>query len=1033
MTRHLLACVLAALAVIGRAVDAESAATVREYSQVFTTYPYSDPNPVPVPGRIYPYYRFDGYTDTPVERAWKVVELENAYLKVLVLPEIGGKIWTAIDKSTGRPIIYYNHVVKFRDIAMRGPWTSGGIEPNYGIIGHTPNCATPVDYVTAARADGSASVTIGVLDLLTRTPWRLEIALPADSAYFTTRSLWQNTSSLEQPYYTWMNAGLPAAGNLQFVYPGTHYLGHDGTVSPWPIHPDNGKNLSFYEQNDFGPYKSYHVFGKASDFFGAYWHDPDLGMARVSTRDDKAGKKIWIWGLSRQGMIWERLLTDNDGQYVEVQSGRLFNQAAPESSETPFKNRGFAPGATDSWTEYWLPVKGTRGFVKAGPLGALNVQHEGGRLVVAFSPVQAASGAVEVFDGPTRVGRWDVRFTPLTPWRVSLDRDVADARLRVRVLGPEFEYVGDPAADVIARPTAMLPAFDRDSIFGLHTRVREAIRQRSYAEAARLVAQVLARDPAYGPARVDAALLRLRAGDAEGAFASARDALAIDTYDGAANYYYAVAADRLGRAADARDGFEMAAQSPEWRSAAWVQLGRVALVVGRHQTARHYAQRAIDTQGADVQALQLAAVAARVGGDAAAAEHWRARLLEVDPLNVVAGIERALASGRDVDARAVAGAVRNEMPHESFLESASWYLSHGRAGDAARLLTWAPGATEVLYWRAWLARAADPAAARALLAKADSASPALVLPFRDESAEVFAWATAQSEAWPPRYYAALVSLARGRTDEAQRALASLGTRPDFAPFYALRAGLEGTPRASAVADLERALALDPGAWRYGRLLVERHLADGRIDDALAAARRATAASPKNYQLGLLLARCLVLANLPADALGVLATLQVLPYEGSTDGRRIYRDAHIRLAIAGATADPAAAHWHLAEAGQWPEHLGAGKPYDTDIDRRVDEWIALRLGVNAADPAGNRVVSAGTGAAGAGGLVAALALRDAGRATDAATALAAWEAVTPDPSLVIWARALFAGAARPPLPLAPRDAWDYGLVDAVAAR
>ena len=139
---------------------------------------------------------------------------------MIVLPEIGGKIWTAIEKSTGKPFLYDNHVVKFRDIAMRGPWTSGGIEANYGIIGHTPNCATPVDYLTRQNPDGSASVVIGALDLLTRTPWRLEITLPADKAYFTTRSLWQNTSALEQPYYTWMNAGLKAAGNLAVRLPG---------------------------------------------------------------------------------------------------------------------------------------------------------------------------------------------------------------------------------------------------------------------------------------------------------------------------------------------------------------------------------------------------------------------------------------------------------------------------------------------------------------------------------------------------------------------------------------------------------------------------------------------------------------------------------------------------------------------------------------------------------------------------------------------------------------------------------------------
>jgi hypothetical protein len=185
-------------------------ATVREYKKVFRTYPFSDPNPIPQVGRIYPYFRFEGYTDAPVDREWTVVELENDFLRVMILPEIGGKIWAAFEKSTGRSFIYNNQVVKFRDIAMRGPWTSGGIEPNYGIIGHTPNCATPVDYVTSG-SEYEASVTIGVLDLLTRTRWRVVVSLPGDKAYFTTRSYWYNQTPLEQPYYTWMNAGIHRA------------------------------------------------------------------------------------------------------------------------------------------------------------------------------------------------------------------------------------------------------------------------------------------------------------------------------------------------------------------------------------------------------------------------------------------------------------------------------------------------------------------------------------------------------------------------------------------------------------------------------------------------------------------------------------------------------------------------------------------------------------------------------------------------------------------------------------------------------
>ncbi|MBI5010702.1 MAG: DUF5107 domain-containing protein, partial [Bacteroidia bacterium] len=113
-------------------------ATVKEYNQTYTTYPYSDPSPVPLLTSLYPYFRYDGFTDKPVQKEWKVVELENDYIKVLIFPEVGGKIWTAIEKSTGQPFIYYNHAVKFRDIAMRGPYTSGGLELNYGIIGHTP-------------------------------------------------------------------------------------------------------------------------------------------------------------------------------------------------------------------------------------------------------------------------------------------------------------------------------------------------------------------------------------------------------------------------------------------------------------------------------------------------------------------------------------------------------------------------------------------------------------------------------------------------------------------------------------------------------------------------------------------------------------------------------------------------------------------------------------------------------------------------------------------------------------------------------
>ena len=120
---------------------AQTASIIEKEVQILT-YPYSDPDPVPQFGKIFPYFRYDGYALNGSMRNWKVVEMENDYIKLWVIPEIGGKIWGAVEKSTGKEFIYYNHAVKFRDVALRGPWTSGGIEINFGIIGHAPTSST---------------------------------------------------------------------------------------------------------------------------------------------------------------------------------------------------------------------------------------------------------------------------------------------------------------------------------------------------------------------------------------------------------------------------------------------------------------------------------------------------------------------------------------------------------------------------------------------------------------------------------------------------------------------------------------------------------------------------------------------------------------------------------------------------------------------------------------------------------------------------------------------------------------------------
>ena len=139
------------------------------------TYPFDEPNPIPVLAsdeRLYPYHRFEGYAHEPEQEEWTVVHLENDWIEVWVLPEVGGKVWGARVKETGHEFIYRNEVMKFRNIALRGPWTSGGIEFNFGIIGHTPATATPVDYVTRANEDGSVSVFVGASRSRPGSRWR---------------------------------------------------------------------------------------------------------------------------------------------------------------------------------------------------------------------------------------------------------------------------------------------------------------------------------------------------------------------------------------------------------------------------------------------------------------------------------------------------------------------------------------------------------------------------------------------------------------------------------------------------------------------------------------------------------------------------------------------------------------------------------------------------------------------------------------------------------------------------------------------
>lgn len=913
-------------------------ASIREYKRVFTTYPFTDPDPIPKPdSKIYPYYRYDGFTDKSIQKEWQVVELENDFIKLMILPEVGGKIWSATEKSTGKDFIYNNHVVKFRDIAMRGPWTSGGIEANYGIIGHTPNCATPVDFTTIKREDGSVSCIIGVLDLLTRTSWRLDINLPKDKAYFTTNSFWYNSSALEQPYYTWMNTGIKASGNLQFIYPGKNFLGHEGEYGDWPINKKNGKDVSFYNNNNFGGYKSYHVFGKYTDFFGGYWLDDDFGIGRYSSHDDKAGKKIWIWGLSQQGMIWEKLLTDNDGQYVEVQSGRLFNQSAENSIYTPFKHRSFAPHQTDQWTEYWFPVKLTRGFVKANNYGALNIKKERDWLKIYFSPLQKLNEKIALLSEGKSIYTKQISVKPMETFVDSIRAGADENKLKFTLGDSKLVWDSSPNEGDLTRPLEIPKDFDNNTVYGLYLQGKNFISFRDYAKAEEKLNDCLKKDPYYVPALADLASLQLRRFQFTEGLASARKALSINTYDAAANYYYALASLQLGNKEDAKDGFDIASQSPEYRSAAYTELAKIYLREKELTKAAEYASKGLSTNQYNADAMQMQIVIFRLQNEMEQAAKLTNSLEKIDPLNHFIHFEKYIVDRSVAAKNYFVSHIQNEMPQQTFLELAIWYHQLGRDEEAVQVLSMAANTAEIVYWRAFLKN--DPV-------NLNGIQTAIEFPFRDETNSILKELVKSNDHWMLKYHLALIAWSHNNISQARSLFELCGHEPGDASFYAAKAALMKDYAEDVEANLRQAIKLNPTEWRYPKLLTEHFIVQKQFEKALAMIEPFYKVHSNNYIIGMLYAKTLLLTKIFAASDAVLSNLKILPFEGATLGRQLYQETKLMQAV----TEIKAKHYEkalqfISDAKSWPGNLGAGTPYEEDIDERLEDWLAYLCYVN----------------------------------------------------------------------------------------
>ena len=905
------------LGIVVAACLTAGAQTVIVKDTVMTTYPFGDPNPIPqVKRNCYPYCNFDEFSTTPEKQSWKMVVLENPYLRVKIFPEIGGKVWSVFDKTAGKEMFYDNNVVKFRDIAMRGPWTSGGIEFNYGVIGHAPSCAHPVDWRTEVKKDGSVSCYIGVLEMTSHSRWCVEINLPKDAVWLRTTSTWYNLTGCYQPYYSWTNSGVASANDLVLVYPGSHAIGHEGEYLSYPL-DGRGRDISYYANQEGLPAISYHVVGTRKPFFGAYYEKSDWGMLHYAMRDEKLGRKYFAWSRNDDGQIWVDMLTDCGIQYVEMQGGRLYNQNMERSSlETSFRQPLFAPFGTDEWTEYWLPYSGI-GVADEVSLDAVtDVKNDAKGIHVGIYPLQAASGILTILGGEGKTlytAKHNLR--PAQPVRVDVEGTPSKVLMEGKVLWRAEK-------DISERPLNRNPKFNGSTASAQLLMARDYLGLRRYDKAEQAIAKALEQDSAYVDALALKAHLHLLRMQNKEAWDLACQALTIDQYNPEAGYVAGMAAVALGKDEEALDCFEVAAISHSaLRSACHTELARLHSRLGNSRLAAEYARKALVSNAHNVTALMILYKQTGEGME---------QILALDPLSHFADAEKMLAG--TLSAEEFAKSFSEEIPWEEYLELAVFYHSILLDSEAVDILAALPNQNALTaLWMAWLRDDTNA------IEVAEKQALDFVFPFRTESVAPLEWALAHGGHWQSRYLLALLKDYLGDGDAA-RSLVSADDA-SYAPYYIYRyQAFSGD-----MADVRKAIEIDPEAWRYRRILAMSLISNGKAEEAIEMLQTFRSNCPDNVQIGDALVDAYVAAGRYEEADALLSSLVILPFEGMRGSHDKYRDIKLHLAASAIDlGDYRKASRLIKEAQEWPRNLGVGKPAEGSIDHDVEDQLIAEI-------------------------------------------------------------------------------------------
>ena len=717
-------------------------------------------------GKVYPYPTTETISPEKTDKVYNAVFLENEYIKVMILPELGGRIQRALDKTNGYDFVYYNHVIKPALVGLTGPWISGGIEFNWPQH-HRPTTFIPVDHMLRENADGSMTVLCHDVDQMYGTKGITAITLYPDKAYIEIRGQLYNRTSQPQTFLWWANPAVAVNDRTQSVFPpDVHNVMDHGKrdVSRFPIATGVYYKHDYSEGVDISRYKnipvptSYMAEKSDYDFVGGYDYGKEAGILHVADHHISPGKKQWTWGCGEFGQAWDRNLTDEDGPYIELMTGVYTDNQPDFTWLKPFEEKTF--------TQYFMPYKQV-GYVRNATIDAMvNLEtHEDGVYICVYATALHENARISLMIRGEEVFSENCRLSPCDIFRKTVEvKADRESDLRVSVVDeaagrelvsyqPEEQKIPEKAEPArAAKDPAEIMTNEELLLTGLHI---EQYRHATYLPDPYYL-EGLKRDPEDSRLNNAYGSLLMRRGqfaDAEKYFRTAIRRITWknpNPYTSEPYYNLGLTLFYQRRFDEAYDAFYKAAWSCEQQEMAFYYLAAIAAGKKEFEAALDLVERALVKNSHNIKARALKAVLLRKTGRKQEALAWIGENLTLDPFDYVSGFEKCtlLGEGKNHLVRLM----RNFPDH--FLMTARDYAEAGFSEEAISVLKSCGNDKPMLHYYAgyYYGMSGDAKAAAEEFSLAEKADSSWCFPNKPEDIAVLEYAAASCEHAPMAAY-----------------------------------------------------------------------------------------------------------------------------------------------------------------------------------------------------------------------------------------------------------------------------------------